>query len=130
MAERQTHPTQNRTTARSWEFESPSRDHSGSSINKAIASPYDALWWGIVTMTTVGYGDVFPITGEGRLFAAALMILGIGLFSAITATVTSFMLEGSADVPAQIAKLANLNATGALSDEEFGTAKARLLARL
>jgi len=99
-------------------------------INKAIASPYDALWWGIVTMTTVGYGDVFPITGEGRLFAATLMILGIGLFSAITATVTSFMLEGSADVSAQIEKLANLNATGALSDEEFASAKARLLLRL
>ena len=44
--------------------------------------------------------------------------------------VTSFMLEGSADVPAQIEKLANLYATGALSEKEFATAKARLLTRL
>ena len=62
-------------------------------INKAIASPWDALWWGIVTLTTVGYGDVTPVTPvEGKVAASVLMLLGIGLFSAITATVTSFML--------------------------------------
>ena len=40
-----------------------------------------ALWWGIVTMTTVGYGDVFPITGIGRALAATISILGLGLFA-------------------------------------------------
>jgi voltage-gated potassium channel len=59
-------------------------------VNDAIDSPLDALWWGIVTLTTVGYGDVYPVTGEGRIAASVLMLLGIGLFSAITATVTSF----------------------------------------
>jgi voltage-gated potassium channel len=48
-------------------------------VNKAIQSPFDALWWGLTTMTTVGYGDVFPVTAEGRLSAAVLMVLGIGL---------------------------------------------------
>ena len=62
-------------------------------INKAIESPFDALWWGVVTLTTVGYGDVYPQTPEGRLAAMALIPLGIGLFGAITAYITSCVLS-------------------------------------
>jgi hypothetical protein len=62
-------------------------------INKAIGNPFDALWWGVVTLTTVGYGDVHPVTAEGRLAAVCLMLLGIGLFGAITATITSYILS-------------------------------------
>jgi hypothetical protein len=61
-------------------------------INKAIDNPFDALWWGVVTLTTVGYGDVTPVTTEGRIAAMALMLLGIGLFGAITATITSYLM--------------------------------------
>lgn len=53
----------------------------------------DALWWSIVTMSTVGYGDVYPVTPEGRLVAAALMIVGISLLGVITATVASWFVE-------------------------------------
>jgi voltage-gated potassium channel len=62
-------------------------------VNKAVNDPFDALWWGVVTLTTVGYGDVTPQTQEGRLAAMALMLLGIGLFGAITATITSYLLN-------------------------------------
>ncbi len=63
--------------------------------NNAIENPFDALWWGVVTLTTVGYGDVVPHTIEGRLAAMALMLLGIGLFGAITATITSYFLTAT-----------------------------------
>jgi voltage-gated potassium channel len=97
-------------------------------VNSAIASPLDALWWGITTMTTVGYGDVIPVTAEGRIAAGILMLLGIGLYSAITATVTSFLLSGDhADVADQIERLASLHADGRLTDEEFRMAKAKLI---
>lgn len=97
-------------------------------INEAIDSPLDALWWGLTTMTTVGYGDVFPTTAEGRTAAAVLMILGIGLYSAITATLTSFLLAGrsddTVDIAGQLDRLAGLHRQGELSDEEYSGAKA------
>jgi voltage-gated potassium channel len=101
-------------------------------VNDAITSPLDALWWGIVTLTTVGYGDVYPVTGEGRIAASILMLLGIGLFSAITATVTSFLLStGGAEPPSDhLRTLADLHRDGLLSDEEFATKRADAIERL
>lgn len=49
-----------------------------------ITTGVDALWWAYVTVTTVGYGDRFPVTTEGRILAAALMTAGIALFSVLT----------------------------------------------
>jgi voltage-gated potassium channel len=40
-----------------------------------------ALWWGVVTLTTVGYGDVYPVTPVGKVIASAIAVLGIGLFA-------------------------------------------------
>jgi voltage-gated potassium channel len=59
----------------------------------------DALWWASTTVTTVGYGDHFPVTTEGRLVAVALMIVGIGLVGAVTASVAAWMVGqvGSTD---------------------------------
>ena len=47
------------------------------------------LWWAVVTLTTVGYGDVYPITGLGQLLAGILMLLGIGLVAVPTAIMTA-----------------------------------------
>jgi voltage-gated potassium channel len=63
-----------------------------------IRSVGDGIWWAIVTATTVGYGDISPATTEGRIIATALMLLGIGVIGAFTATVASFFVaqdEGS-----------------------------------
>jgi len=61
--------------------------------NKAIGSFGDALWWAVVTATTVGYGDVSPITVEGRIIAVVLMLTGIGIIGVFTATVASVFFE-------------------------------------
>ena len=57
-----------------------------------IATAEDALWWSMVTMTTVGYGDLYPVTTSGRLLAALLMTSGILLFGTFTAAVASALL--------------------------------------
>ncbi len=57
-----------------------------------ITSFGDALWWAATTVTTVGYGDRFPVTSEGRFIAVALMIVGIGLVGAVTASVAAWMV--------------------------------------
>lgn len=76
--------------------------------NKAIASPSDALWWAIVTATTVGYGDVSPVTSEGRVLAVILMLTGIGVIGVFTATLASFFVEGQTDAPDLDAKLSQI----------------------
>ena len=62
-----------------------------------IKSPSDALWWAFVTMTTVGYGDLYPITPLGRGVAALLMTAGVGLFGTFTAFVASYFIESNVD---------------------------------
>jgi voltage-gated potassium channel len=57
----------------------------------------DALWWAIVTVTTVGYGDRFPVTEGGRTVAVILMLLGIGLIGILTATVASVFIKEHTD---------------------------------
>ncbi len=51
----------------------------------------DALWWACTTVTTVGYGDHFPVTTEGRIVAVALMLVGIGLVGSVTAAVATWI---------------------------------------
>jgi len=58
-----------------------------------IKTAEDAIWWAYVTITTVGYGDKFPVTGEGRIIAALLMTVGVGLFGTFTAFMASWFIE-------------------------------------
>lgn len=57
----------------------------------------DAVWWSITTMSTVGYGDFYPTTTEGRLVAVLLMIGGISLIGMITATVATWIVQRVAE---------------------------------
>ena len=53
----------------------------------------DALWWALVTVTTVGYGDVTPVTVAGRTVATVLIVGGVGLFGALTANLASWFIR-------------------------------------
>lgn len=66
------------------------KGHDGSNIN----SGGDALWWAFETITTVGYGDRFPVTFGGRIVGVILMITGCGLFGTYTAYVASLLMSG------------------------------------
>jgi voltage-gated potassium channel len=66
----------------------------------------DALWWSIVTITTVGYGDHFPVTPGGKILAFALMAIGIGLFGTLTAVIASkFIAADQNQAPGEIQEL-------------------------
>jgi voltage-gated potassium channel len=63
-------------------FESASPDSN-------IKTGPDALWWAVVTVATVGYGDRFPVTPGGRLIGVALMVVGVGLFGVLSSFLAS-----------------------------------------
>lgn len=61
--------------------------------NERIRSIEDALWWAMTTLSTVGYGDVYPVTQPGRLIALLTMILGVGTLGALAATLATALLD-------------------------------------
>lgn len=68
--------------------------------NANIRTLPDALWWAIATVTTVGYGDRYPVTALGRLIAVGLMLVGIALIGLVTATIATWFVGRLRDVQA------------------------------
>lgn len=64
--------------------------------DRNIDSFAEALWWGVTTVTTVGYGDAYPVTPAGRGIAAVLMVLGIGIFGLLAASLAAYFIEQDA----------------------------------
>ncbi len=58
-----------------------------------IKNGFDAIWWSICTITTVGYGDKFPVTDSGKIIALILMVCGIGLFGTLIGYVSTFFVD-------------------------------------
>jgi len=73
-----------------------------------IRSAEDAIWWSVTTMTTVGYGDKYPVTTGGRIIAMALMVCGVGLFGTLSGAFASVLLGPGAGLVDQRAVLAQL----------------------
>lgn len=63
------------------------------SPNANILTAEDAIWWSVTTITTVGYGDKYPVTTEGRIVAMILMVSGIGLFGVLSGLAASYFLH-------------------------------------
>jgi voltage-gated potassium channel len=89
-----------------------------------ITSFPDALWWAATTVTTVGYGDRFPVTAEGRLVGVVLMVVGIAVFGSITAALAGRLIQAGADSDEAKGRVQELEAT-----VELSTALAQLSAR-
>lgn len=66
-------------------------------VDPAIDSAWEGLWWAWVTITTVGYGDVVPVSAEGRVIGAILILLGVGLFAMLTASFSVLFISRSED---------------------------------
>jgi len=62
-----------------------------------LHSFFDALWWSSATITTVGYGDVYPVTAAGRIIGVFTMVVGIATFAIVTAKVAEFLVRTRAE---------------------------------
>ncbi|MBA3345990.1 MAG: ion transporter [Gemmatimonadales bacterium] len=75
----------------------------GTQESANIRTAGDALWWAMATITTVGYGDRFPTTSEGRVVAGILMIAGVGLFGTLSGLIaSSFLTPGDQQQEGQL----------------------------
>lgn len=59
---------------------------------RRIHSFFDALWWSATTITTVGYGDIYPVTTAGRIIAVFTMVVGISTLAVVTARIAKFLI--------------------------------------
>jgi voltage-gated potassium channel len=92
--------------------------------NPEITSIGDAVWWSIVTVTTVGYGDKVPITPLGKVIGVILMFVGIGIIGVLSGTIASYLLKGyrgekGEDVEEALRILKLRRAKGDVSEEQY-----------
>lgn len=97
-----------------------------------IKTAEDAIWWAFTTITTIGYGDLYPVTMAGRLIAAALVVSGVGLFGTFTGYVAHWFLDGGeqekkTDWISRLEQLKELHDKGILEEEEFVEQKTKIL---
>lgn len=79
--------------------------HVERTANANIQTMSDALWWAFVTITTVGYGDLYPVTVAGRATAAVLMVAGVGLFGTMSGLFASWLVRRDPREADQIAAM-------------------------
>ena len=90
-----------------------------------IQSFGDAIWWAMTTISTVGYGDQFPVTTPGRFIAAGLMVTGIALLGVVTASIASWLVERVQEIEADTQTATHRDVQ--LLREEIGQLRENLL---
>jgi voltage-gated potassium channel len=100
------------------QFESQSPD-------AMITTGGDALWYAIVTITTVGYGDFYPVTAAGRITAMFIMFMGVGIIGALASILASLLVGGS---PAAEEEAAPLTAPAPTVEQELASIKNEMAA--
>jgi voltage-gated potassium channel Kch len=88
-----------------------------------ITTAGDALWWGYVTATTVGYGDYYPVTTGGRLAGLVMLTVGVGLFATFSGFLANAFLSPRRRKPETAPDIAEINAL--LDQQEYTTAQLR-----
>lgn len=97
---------------------------------------FDAFWWAFITFTTVGYGDIYPITIFGRLIAMGLSVLGIAMFAIPTTVISSSLInryanknQGSVEqtLTAKLDEIDTLKAQGRLNEIEYQAQRTKIL---
>jgi voltage-gated potassium channel len=74
------------------------------SANANIKNASDALWWGYVTVTTVGYGDRYPVTNQGRIVGLFLLTVGVAIFSVVTSFLADWFRQSRQSKPKEVAE--------------------------
>jgi voltage-gated potassium channel len=88
-------------------------------VETEIETFADGIWWSLVTATTVGYGDISPKTGLGRIVAAILMVLGVTAFGMVTATMATYFMRRPRSANPQVERIVDeLERWNELSREE------------
>ncbi|MDH4048699.1 MAG: ion transporter [Gammaproteobacteria bacterium] len=77
-----------------WYFESEAQP-------EAFSSVFSSLWWAVVTLTTVGYGDIYPITVGGRIFTFCLLLIGLGTIAVPSGIVASALNKARAEIDSE-----------------------------
>lgn len=107
-----------------------------------FTNAFSGLWWAVATLTTVGYGDIYPITMLGKVFSAIIAMLGIGLVAVPTGIISAGFIESiekdKAEDPAlvvvsqadELLKFKQLLDAGAITDTEYQEIKVKLLSHI
>lgn len=94
-----------------------------------IKSGGDALWWGVVTITTVGYGDRFPVTSMGRLIGFFVMLAGVGIIGALASILASFLVSSPGEEEQQVTELTGTD-TAPVTNADLSAELTRLTAEV